>query len=178
MTLGDRICVMNHGEVQQLGSPQEVYERPANVFVAGFMGSPAMNLVPATIEAGQVVLGGHPLRPAPPGHREVVVGIRPECLRVGTEGQPGIAATVDFHEPLGSHALVHCVVGGGSVGVVEQSAAGVVVQAEPDIRPRPGERLTLTAEPKHVYLFDAATGAAMEDTGRESVIVSRAETAQ
>ena len=178
MTLADRICVMNQGEVQQVGSPQEVYEHPANVFVAGFMGSPAMNLLPASVEGGQVVVGGHPLRPAPSGHPDVVVGIRPECLRVCPDGQPGIGATVDFHEPLGSHALVHCVVGDTSVGVVGDSAAGIVVQAEADFAPRPGERLHLTAEPKHVYLFDAATGAALEDTGRESVSVSRAERTQ
>jgi sn-glycerol 3-phosphate transport system ATP-binding protein len=178
MTLADRICVMNQGEVQQLGSPQEVYDRPANVFVAGFMGSPAMNLVPATVVGGRAVLGGHPLRSAPRGSGDVVVGIRPECLHIAPTGQPGIQVTVDFHEPLGSHALVHCVVGDDSVGVVEDSRSGVVVQAEPDISPRPGERLTLTAAPKHVYLFDAATGVALADEERERVIASRAETTQ
>jgi sn-glycerol 3-phosphate transport system ATP-binding protein len=177
MTLGDRICVMNQGEVQQLGSPQDVYEHPANVFVAGFMGSPAMNLLPATVEDGQVVLGGHALRRAPAGHPEVLVGIRPESLRIASERHQGIRVTVDFHEPLGSHALVHCVVGHASVGVIEDSSAGLVVQADAGIKPRPGERLTLTAEPRHVYLFDAETGAALAEEQRERVIASRGETA-
>ncbi len=138
MTLGDRICVMNQGEVQQLGTPQDVYEHPANVFVAGFMGSPAMNLVPGTVAEGQVLLGGHTLRAAPAGHDDVVVGIRPESLRIAPQGHPGIQVTVDFHEPLGSHALVHCLVGHDSVGVVGDSAAGLVVQAGPDVSPAPG----------------------------------------
>ena len=178
MTLGDRICVMNQGEVQQLGTPQDVYEHPANVFVAGFMGSPAMNLLPATVTEGQVVLGGHALRPAPSGHADVVVGIRPESLRIAPEGHPGIQASVDFHEPLGSHALVHCVVGDGSVGVTGDSRDGIVVQADPDVRPTPGQRLSLSAEPKHIYLFDAGTGTALAEDQRERVIASRAETPQ
>ena len=178
MTLGDRICVMSQGEVQQLGSPQEVYEHPANMFVAGFMGSPAMNLVPATVSGGQVVLGGQALAPAPAGHPEVVVGIRPECLHVAAAGGPGISVTVDFHEPLGSHVLVHCLVGHDEVGVVEHTAGSVVVQAGPEVKPQPGERLTLTADPRHVYLFDAASGATLGDPGRERVTVSGVEQAQ
>ncbi|HEY6933331.1 MAG TPA: sn-glycerol-3-phosphate ABC transporter ATP-binding protein UgpC [Marmoricola sp.] len=177
MTLADRICVMNQGEVQQLGAPQDVYEHPANMFVAGFMGSPAMNLVPATVSGGQVVLGEHPLRPAPAGHPEVVVGIRPECLHITSTGA-GIRATVDFHEPLGSHALVHCLVGQGTVGVVEHTAGSVVVQAGADISPRPGDRLTLGVDPKDVYLFDADTGEALGEAERERVIVSGVEKAQ
>jgi sn-glycerol 3-phosphate transport system ATP-binding protein len=183
MTLADRICVMNQGEVQQLGSPQEVYDHPANIFVAGFMGSPAMNLVPATVADGQVLLGGYPLGVAPRGHPDVVVGIRPESLRIRSERSPGIQVTVDFHEPLGSHALVHCVVddadrGHGSVDVVRDTSAGIVVQTGPDLKPRPGERLSLTADPQHIYLFDGVTGVGLTDAGRESVAESRVEAPQ
>jgi len=171
MTLADRICVMNRGELQQVGTPQEVYEHPANVFVAGFIGSPAMNLVPATVTDGQVRVAGHPVARAPDGHTDVVVGLRPEDLVVQPDGRSGIPVTVDFHEPLGSHVLVHSVLGDASVPVVGEPA-GIVVQAGADVRPAPGQRLALAAEPRHVYLFDASTGAALTRDGRAQVIAS------
>ena len=178
MTLADRICVMNQGELQQVGTPQDVYEHPANAFVAGFIGSPAMNLVPGTVVDGQVVVGGHPVAAAPEGHAEVTVGIRPECLFIEPDGRPGIEVTVDFHEPLGSHALVHAFVGDGSVGVVADNPSSIVVQGGADLSPRPGQRLTLTAEPKHIYLFDAATGAALSTNERAGVTASLAKRTQ
>ena len=171
MTLADRICVMNGGELQQIGTPEEIYEHPANIFVAGFMGSPAMNLVPATVADGQVQLAGHPVAPAPEGPTDVVVGIRPEDLDVRSDGAAGIPVTVDFHEPLGSHVLVHAQLGDASVPIVGEQP-GIVVQAAPDIRPAPGRRLTLTADPKHIYLFDASTGAALNNDGRAQVVAS------
>jgi sn-glycerol 3-phosphate transport system ATP-binding protein len=171
MTLADRICVMKEGELQQLGTPQEVYEHPANVFVAGFIGSPAMNLLPATVADGQVQLGGHPVARPPEGQTNVVVGIRPEDLTVQPEGRSGIPVTVDFHEPLGSHVLVHALLGDASVHVVDEPA-GIVVQAGPDVRPAPGQRLTLEVEPKHTYLFDATTGAALSNDGRAQVVAT------
>jgi sn-glycerol 3-phosphate transport system ATP-binding protein len=163
MTLADRICVMEAGELQQVGTPQEVYEHPANVFVAGFIGSPAMNLLPATVADGQVQVAGH--------QSGLVVGIRPEDLTVQPDGRPGIPVTVDFHEPLGSHVLVHALLGDASVPIVGE-ATGITVQTGPDIRPAPGQRLTLAAEPKHAYLFDATTGAALGRDGRAQVVAS------
>jgi len=171
MTLADRICVMNSGALQQVGTPQEVYEHPANVFVAGFIGSPAMNLVPATVADGQVQLAGHSVARAPQGATDVVVGIRPEDLDVQEDGRPGIPVTVDFHEPLGSHVLVHARLGDASVPIVDDQA-GIVVQADPHVRPASGRRLTLAAEPKHIYLFDATTGAALKHDGRAQVVAS------
>jgi sn-glycerol 3-phosphate transport system ATP-binding protein len=171
MTLADRICVMNKGEVQQMGPPQEVYAQPANVFVAGFIGSPALNLLPATVAGGQVRLAGHPVAHAPDGCTDVVVGIRPESLRIEPSGRPGIPVTVDFHEPLGSHVLVHAILGDATVAIVED-AAGIVVQADPDVRPGPGQRLTLSADPKHIYLFDATTGLALPQDERLGVAAS------
>jgi sn-glycerol 3-phosphate transport system ATP-binding protein len=171
MTLADRICVINRGEVQQMGTPHEVYERPANVFVAGFIGSPAMNLVPATVVDGQVQLAGCPVAPAPQAAVDLVVGIRPEGLRIQPDGRPGIPVTVDFHEPLGSHALVHTLLGGGATEIVNERP-GIVVQAEADFGPRTGQRLTLSAEPNKIYLFDASTGAALSTPERARVVAS------
>ena len=102
---------------------------------------------------------------------DVVVGIRPEDLEVRSDGASGIPVTVDFHEPLGSHVLVHAQLGDTSVPIVGE-LPGIVVQAAPDIRPAPGRRLTLTADPKHIYLFDASTGAALNNDGRPQVVAS------
>jgi sn-glycerol 3-phosphate transport system ATP-binding protein len=161
MTLADRICVLDEGELQQVGTPQEVYEHPANAFVAGFIGSPAMNLVPAAVSQGRAEVAGYPVAPVPPGHDQVLVGVRPEYLRISGDGRPGIPVTVDFHEPLGSHVLVHAVLGDSSTRAVTEEVAAMVVQAEPHVRPEPGERLSLTASPEHVFVFDAETGAAI-----------------
>ena len=94
MTMGERIVVMSSGRIQQVAPPLEVYERPANTFVAGFIGTPPMNLFPAGI--------------LDPGR---VVGVRPEHIRLAPGGDAGeagaLAAKVDFVEPLGSETLVH-----------------------------------------------------------------------
>jgi sn-glycerol 3-phosphate transport system ATP-binding protein len=173
MTLADRICVLNQGELQQLGTPQEVYEHPANLFVAGFIGSPAMNLAPATISDGQVRLGGYALASAPVNAKEVIVGIRPESLRITSESEPGIPVTVDFHEPLGSHVLVHTLLGDATLPGLTDAAPSIVVQAPPDVRPAPGQRLSLVTEPRHVYLFDATSGAAVANRDAAPAFHSR-----
>jgi len=163
MTLGDRICVINKGELQQTGTPQEVYDAPTNQFVAGFLGSPAMNLLPSAVVDGHAVLGGHRVVPVPGGRAEVVVGIRPEALQVHGAQADGIHAQVEFHEPLGSHVLIHAVVEdtAWANGPATDSARTIVVQAPPGLHPEPGERLTLTVAGERVFLFDAATRAAV-----------------
>src|SRR5262245_36756883 len=83
MTLGDRICAMSAGEVQQIGTTDEIYHRPANTFVAGFMGSPPMNLVPGEIRGGAVRVAGAALTDVPSSDRPVTVGFRPEDLHLG-----------------------------------------------------------------------------------------------
>jgi ABC-type sugar transport system ATPase subunit len=155
MTLGERICVIDNGIIQQIGTPQEVYDSPANTFVAGFLGSPAMNLLPAQVSAGEAMLGGRALAAAPPDLTEVIVGIRPEALHIIGDRSDGIAMAVDYHEPLGSHVLVY-----GSVDGSE-----VVVDADLAERPKPGTVLTLAAKPSAVYLFDASTGEALPRIG-------------
>jgi multiple sugar transport system ATP-binding protein len=148
MTMADRIVVMRGGTVEQIGPPLDLYDRPANLFVAGFIGSPAMNLLDGE-NAGRVARlpGGaeiaHPLD-APDG--KVVVGIRPEHLTVAAEGA-GLPARVTEVEPTGLDTLIVA------------DAGGQVVQAY--VRERttlgPGDPVTFSVAPDHVHLFDPVT---------------------
>src|SRR5215217_6847297 len=152
MTMADRIAVMNGGRLQPLATPDEVYGRPANLFVAEFLGSPPMNILPAVWREGRVVAGGWqvsvPGLAAPRG--EIRLGVRPEAIQVVPEGIPGSApASVIVSEPLGSEVIVNVTFG----------EAMVRVRTAPEIRPRPGETVHLRPDPAGVRLFDAETGA-------------------
>jgi sn-glycerol 3-phosphate transport system ATP-binding protein len=171
MTLGDRIAVMNAGRLQQLGGPQDVYDRPANVFVAGFIGSPPMNLLRGSAIGGTVSAGGFSIEAAGIGDGPVTVGVRPEAFRIAESDAPGpcIEAEIDVVEPLGDEVLVH-----GSVdapparsGAEDDEAtllatagerAAVTIRLDPGHRPAPGDRVTLTTDLARVHLFDATTG--------------------
>ena len=144
MTLGDRVAVLRSGRIMQAGSPQELYERPQNLFVAGFIGSPAMNFIPGTLAGGRLrtVIGDVPLpgrlrqAPASPGAgREVIIGIRPEhfedaaLVRAATRKQGiTVRAAIDVLESLGSDKYAYFPAGPGPAG----SAAGLAeLAAEP-----------------------------------------------
>jgi len=174
MTLGDRIAVMSAGRLQQLGAPQDVYDHPANVFVAGFIGSPPMNLLQGVVRDGHVEAGDLTFARDGLPDGKVVVGIRPEGLRpVGeTNGSPGLAVQVDVVEPLGDEVLVHGSVAARDAGVqIEPEEATLLVQTsdraamtvrlDPTMRPAEGSTLHLHVEPATVHLFDASTGAAL-----------------
>src|SRR5262249_57122179 len=123
MTLGDRIVVLDRGRVQQVASPREIYERPANAFVAGFIGNPPMNLFPARVSVASgrpaLLVAGTTVPVAPPGipaarlaaaaGTGLSAGIRPEAVEVssGTPGAGALAATVEHLECLGPQTLVH-----------------------------------------------------------------------
>jgi ABC-type sugar transport system ATPase subunit len=147
MTLADRMAIFMEGEVRQVGRPAEIFARPQSIDVAGFIGSPPMNLIPARYSGGFVALGDHRLKTASAllGERNVVVGIRPGALRLAADGIP---ATVELVEDLGDAA------------VLDLAAAGHAVRARVgDGRvPREGETVFLTARPDDVHLFDAASG--------------------
>ncbi len=174
MTLADRIVVMSAGKALQVGPPQEVYARPANLFVAGFIGSPAMNLLRGRADGTQVLAGELAFsRPGvPPG--DVVVGIRPESLGPATDAAPSLELEVDLVEPLGESALVHGTVAGTAVrsGAEEEKeilAAGaarapVTAIFAPARLPAPGDRVRVGVQPDRIYLFDLATGAAIPAT--------------
>src|SRR4051794_29891282 len=146
MTMGDRVAVLKDGLLQQCDTPRALYERPANVFVAGFIGSPAMNLAPAQLTGDGAALGGItvPLSRdtiAAAGSDEVTLGFRPESLEVAEEG--GIAVQVDLVEELGSDAYVYGKL--ISDGAAEGNA--VVARVDPRKTPTMGDTLHLRIRP-------------------------------
>ncbi|MDA8355212.1 MAG: ABC transporter ATP-binding protein [Actinomycetota bacterium] len=176
MTMGHRIAVMNHGSLQQVAPPQEAYDRPANTFVAAFLGSPGMNLLPATlgspISVGEPANGGdavegldvldvpggtiplpRSLAGAARSNSKLIVGIRPEALAVSDNGS--MDASVVIVEALGAEALVMCELPDESQLVVRQDADRA--------RPRIGDKIRVRADPTGVHLFDADTGLRVED---------------
>ena len=157
MTLADRIVVMRAGAIEQIGTPAELYENPANLFVAGFIGSPQMNFLSGEIVAGdggapEVRLDDGALIALPakarslPSTGKVTLGIRPEHLAEASEGA-GLARTARFIERLGGSANVH---------LMDDAGAGELVwqQREP-IGITEGQRIALMPEPGHIHLFDA-----------------------
>jgi multiple sugar transport system ATP-binding protein len=150
MTMADLIVVMNHGRIEQAGAPLELYDRPANLFVAGFIGSPAMNMIPGRISAGAFVDGAGTRWPLPSGCKaaegsEVIYGIRPEHLKLDRDG---IKATVHVIEPTGSETQVIMKIGG----------ANLMGAFRERITEKPGEPLPVSPDVSLVHLFDKSTG--------------------
>jgi sn-glycerol 3-phosphate transport system ATP-binding protein len=164
MTLADRLMVMNAGIAEQVGAPMEIYHRPASVFVAGFIGSPAMNFLPGRMsdDARTIELrGGETLKVAAsqgaaPG-REVTVGIRPEHLTLAADASDGsaLSVTVDLVEALGADTLVHGRIGSDDSLLARLPGSAIV---------RTGDSIFLAAVPDEIHLFDSATGKAIQET--------------
>lgn len=170
MTMGTRIAVMDQGRLQQVGAPDEVYDRPANLFVAGFIGSPPMNIVTAEVVRGdqgvqlRVGTGSFGL-PDPiaalvtsTGATEIAVGMRPEHLRVGGEGV--LEATVRTVESLGHERHIVCELAGTDPDPENLLLGELVIirQSSEEPAPRLGDRIRLGAEERHLHLFDVASG--------------------
>jgi sn-glycerol 3-phosphate transport system ATP-binding protein len=154
MTLADRLVVMHGGIAEQIGPPLELYERPATVFVAGFIGSPAMNLLPAAAAESGVVLADGTLLPFPANGggvtagRPLTLGIRPEHLAAGGDGA-ALPVTVELAEMLGADTIIHGRLGDGSLLQARLPGAA---------RAHPGEILPLVVDPGLIHLFDRETG--------------------
>jgi len=172
MTLGDRIAVMASGLLQQVGAPQDVYDKPANLFVAGFIGSPPMNLLQATALDGRITAGDLTLELADVPDGEVAIGIRPEHLFPSHDGLPRIDLRVDVIEPLGDEVIVYGTVSGQKASAEGRGAddpltplpgsrAEITVRLAPTFRPRFGEQLSLSVRPGSVHVFDARSGRAI-----------------
>jgi multiple sugar transport system ATP-binding protein len=172
MTLGNYVAVMDAGELQQVGSPEEVYEQPANTFVAGFIGSPAMNLIDATLTrtagATSVAFAGSHLRvpdaAAPALHafadRPIIVGIRPESLQNASsvDGAPAdrrIPGLVTLREAMGPEAHLHVTVPGSD-------GTNVVARVDARTRAREGDTLELLVDTTALYFFDPDTGSRIQ----------------
>jgi multiple sugar transport system ATP-binding protein len=153
MTLAHRVAVMEAGEVRQLGTPGEIYDDPANLFVAGFIGSPAMNLVPGDLVGGVFRAEGITATlPGAMGDRKgVVLGVRAEDLRVVESGAGQVAGAIFAVEPLGDSTLV----------ILRPGGALVTARVDKASRATAGEMVGLAADPSRLYLFDAASGARM-----------------
>ncbi len=162
MTLGSRVVVMKDGWVQQVGEPMEIYSRPANKFVAGFIGSPSMNFIPVTLAEsnGALYASAKDLKIRVPAERQgrlgaykgqsVTLGIRPEDFRVGagTDSLDSAGeATVEVVEPLGSEILLDTTVAGQSV----------TARVDPTIKARAHDKIRLVFTPERIHFFDAKT---------------------
>ncbi|MFK4790713.1 ABC transporter ATP-binding protein [Microbacterium sp. ZW T5_56] len=162
MTMATKIVVLNAGQIEQYGTPEDVYDRPESVFVAGFLGSPAMNLLDAQIvaEDGRVAVTAPNLAgdlwAGTTDPIDVVLGIRPEHLEIATEdGRRGgvrLAVTVDIVENLGGEQILTCTTGSGRVHV----------RTSRDVRVATGTDLTLRADAEHVHLFERSSGRRLE----------------
>ena len=154
MTLGHRVAVLRDGTLQQCAAPRELYERPANTFVAGFIGSPSMNLITVPLGAnGSVSVGGAtvdvPAAVRARGWSEVVVGVRPESLELAADGIP---ASVQIVEEIGADAYVFCT---AEIGGTETR---LVARAPARRAPAPGERVGLRPTAEETHLFDPVEG--------------------
>ena len=156
MTMGDRVAVLKDGVLQQVDTPRELYERPINVFVAGFIGSPAMNLVELPLSDTGVVFGTETIAVSPEivakaTGKSITFGIRPEDLSFSSTGT-GLPVVIDVIEELGSDGYLY-----GHVDGLEKRQ-DVVARIDGRIHPNPGETVYLNANTEHAHLFDAVTG--------------------
>ncbi len=188
MTLGHRVAVVRGGVLQQCAEPQELYDRPRNVFVAAFIGSPAMNLYLAGLEEGATVLrlGSQRLalpesvrttRPGLSRHAgaAVVVGVRPEDLKTNAVSRAVVEGEVDLVEALGSELLVHFSLDADrlpaerletseeTLAEVAQLASGGIARIEPRAPVRPGIRARFFVDPDRLHFFDRHSGEAIWD---------------
>jgi sn-glycerol 3-phosphate transport system ATP-binding protein len=176
MTLGDRLLVLDQGRAAQLATPMEVFERPADTYVAAFIGSPAMNFLPATLTADgtAALLEPGALIPFADGRRDgadgrpLTLGIRPEHLVLAPDG---LEIVVELIEPLGSETVVH---GHAAQGHKTGDQTLVVKLAGPAPAT---DRLTVWPVPRQLHVFDSTTGQRIEPTGTGKAVIALARTA-
>jgi multiple sugar transport system ATP-binding protein len=157
MTMGDRVAVLDNGVLQQVAVPRDLFANPVNLFVAGFIGSPAMNLLTATLtdagaRHGTLTVPLTPAQRAGATSDEIVIGVRPEAWVPGEGG--GLDVSVVVIEELGSESFLYC-----TEDDADPTAPQVVARAEGLSSTQKGDRLSLVPRPDRLHLFDWATGA-------------------
>ncbi len=165
MTMGDRVAVMKDGYLQQVDTPLNLYDKPVNLFVAGFIGSPQMNLLKATAKDGKASIGGYevPVDPTAsqklgPQHNDITVGVRPEAWRLVSESEGGLPVKVTVVEELGADGFLY---GTSDVEGVPGNVIIRVSSARDSVRK--GETIYVTTDPEHVHVFDNGTGERLSD---------------
>lgn len=154
MTLADRVAVMKDGVIQQLGTPDEIYNHPANMFVAGFIGSPAMNLIEGSIVSGMfITTGGTRLVSVDgPDMKSVVLGVRADDMSVSAPGDGDIDVPIYAFENTGEATLI----------TVQWGNQRVIVKGDRHLRKEQGETVSVSLSPIHTHLFDPVTGDRLE----------------
>jgi multiple sugar transport system ATP-binding protein len=156
MTLGHRVAALKDGFLQQCDTPRAMYDRPVNTFVAGFIGSPAMNLCEVPVENGAISLGAVsvPVPRAANGHAAVVLGLRPEALELVSDGLP---AEVEIVEEFGADAFAFC------VADVCGTRTKLVARVDARRAPSRGDRVSLRPNPAEAHCFDPESGVRLSD---------------
>ncbi|WP_121255637.1 ABC transporter ATP-binding protein [Nocardioides ferulae] len=161
MTMGDRVAVMLDGVLQQVDTPLKLYDKPVNLFVAGFIGSPQMNLLEAVADQGQAKIGGYHVPVDPTASKRmqgnITVGVRPEAWRIVGDGEGGLPVQVTVVEDTGADAFVY-----GTSGV-EGTPANLIIRTSGRHHPQKGETVYVTTDPSNVHVFDTATGERLSD---------------
>jgi ABC-type sugar transport system ATPase subunit len=153
MTMGDRIAIMNAGILQQVGTPGEIYDHPANLFVAGFIGTPTMNFIPATISNGSAKASGFQVKlPKAVSAEKGTLGFRPEAVtdRTTADGTT-FDMKVDVVERLGSDQFLYGTVGGDQL----------TARVDPRMNVSPGDRVKLGLDTRVLHFFDAESEQAL-----------------
>ncbi len=153
MTMGDRIAVMMDGVLQQVAHPRDVYDNPANMFVAGFIGIPTMNFIPVTIQGKTAKASGFEIELAQaPGVEKGMLGIRPEAMTERPHADhPGLDLKVEVSEILGPDQFLYGQVGGDAI----------TARVDPQLKVDPGDRVKLGVDTRRLHLFEPVTGVAI-----------------
>jgi multiple sugar transport system ATP-binding protein len=161
MTMGDRVAVMKLGEIQQVDTPLKLYDKPVNLFVAGFIGSPQMNLLEAKADNGEAKIGSYAVpvdaAAAQKMKGNITVGVRPEAWRIVSKEEGGLPVDVTVVEELGADGFVY-----GTSGV-EGTPHNIIIRVSARDSVQKGETLFVTTDPQHVHVFDTESGERLSD---------------